>query len=112
MDCNSSYLPAEHQVQTLLRTNGTLNGLGVVEIPNTNLVPAINCDNNHLTFVDLLLLSIGVDGCGSPALRVSEILSCDLVKNCENNNFDFLNTIFAYDTVLKVYVLVLVKSNV
>jgi hypothetical protein len=108
VDCENSYLSVEQQLQTLLRTDGAFNGLAATELVSENLVPALNCDNSHLTFIDFLLLSIGTDSCGKPTLRYTKILSCDLVKNCENNNFNFLNTIFAYDTVAKVYALVIV----
>lgn len=107
--CENSYLSADKQIQTLLRTNGVLNGLAASELIGGTLIPALNCNNNHLTFIDFLLLSIGVDSCGKPSLRYVTIQSCDLVKDCSNNEYDFLNSIFAFDTISETYVLVLVK---
>jgi len=107
--CENSYLSAEQQVQTLLRTDGTLNGLAlnVVTTP-LDIEPAINCTNNNLTFVDLFLLSIGVDSCAKPSIRAINIESCDLLKNCDNKDFNFLNNIFAYSPALNQYFIVLV----
>jgi hypothetical protein len=107
--CENNHLSAEQQIQTLLRTDGTLNGLAleVVTTPE-DIEPALNCDKNSLTFIDLFLLSIGVDSCGKPSIRAINILSCDQVKNCDNNAYDFLNSIFAYSPALNQYYIVLV----
>jgi len=107
--CENSYLSADKQIQTLLRTDGTLNGvaLEIVSTPG-DIEPALNCDNNNLTFIDLFLLCIGVDSCAKPSIRAINIQSCDQVKNCDNNAYEFLNSIFAYSPALKQYYIVFV----
>jgi len=111
--CENSYLSVEQQIQTLLRTQGGFTGIAATELISENLVPALNCDNNHLNFVQLLLLCIGIDSCGLPSLRYTKINSCTLAKNCENSAYPVsddlnnLNSIFAYDTIAKVYALVI-----
>jgi len=119
IDCENNYLSADKQIQTLLRTasnpfsSGVINGLAVDLdwLGEDAIEPAINCNNNHLTFIDLLLLSIGTDGCGKPALRAIFIDSCDLVKNCDNNPYGFLNSIFAYNSTQDKYAIVFVQPT-
>jgi len=112
VNCVNNYLSAEQQMQTLLRTNGTLNGIAL-EVVSTplDIEPAINCTNNNLTFIDLFLLCIGVDACAKPSIRAINIQSCDQVKNCSNNDYDFLNSIFAYSPSLQQYYIVFVTPT-
>lgn len=113
--CQNSHLPVSAQLQTLLRTDSAtkINGLAATKttFDPLTMVPAINCGNNDLSFVDLLLLCIGVDACGKPSLRYTTIQSCDLVKNCDNAPFDFLNTVFVKDTTSGLYYIVLVEAG-
>lgn len=110
MDCTDAYIDVLKHINSMLRVSGVLIGLPIVEISG-HTDNALNCDNNHLKFEDLLRLSIGVDACGKPALRVKFIASCDLNKTCSNNDVqDNLRQIFAYDSTEKTFALVINKS--
>lgn len=107
MDCTNSYIELEKHLAAMLRKSGSLIGLPLVEVSGHES-QAINCNNSHLTIVDFLRLSIGVDGCGKPALRVKFIDTCDTLVNCANNvNANPLAQMFAYDATEKTYALVL-----
>lgn len=94
----------------MLRKDGDLVGLPIVEVSG-HTQNAINCGNAHLTFEDLLKLSIGVDGCNKPAIRVKYIDSCDALVNCTTNvDQNPLNKMFAYDSSAKTYAIVINKS--
>jgi hypothetical protein len=91
----------------MLRKSGDLVGLPITEVTG-HTENAINCDRQHLTFMDLIKLSIGVDGCGKPALRVKKIDTCTLNATCDNAVVnDNLNKIFAYDSTEKTFAIVL-----
>ena len=112
INCENNYLSLDKQVQTLLRTDGTLNGLAVnvITLP-VDAEPALNCDKNNLTFVQLLMLCFVVDSCGKPAINAAFIQSCDLVKTCDNNPYSFLNSIFGYSPALKQYFIIFVEPT-
>ena len=94
----------------MLRVSGVLVGFPIKEVTG-HTENAINCNNNHLKFEDLLKLSIGVDACNKPALRVKIITSCTTLKTCANNSDAHpLNKLFAYDATAKTYALVLNRS--
>lgn len=107
MDCNTNHIELKKQLAATLRVSGALTGLPIVEVSG-HTDAALNCDNNHLSFYDLLALCFGVDGCDKPALRVKYIDSCDPLTTCENSSDAHpFNKIFAYDSTLKTYALVL-----
>ncbi len=110
MDCITNHLPLKFQLESMLRGSNLLTGLPIVEVTG-HTENALNCNNQHLTFEDFIKMSIGVDSCGKPALRVKFISSCNTVVNCANNsNEDPLKNIFAYDSTSKTVALVINKS--
>lgn len=111
MDCVTSHLPIKNHLDAMLRKSGTLIGLPIVEVEG-HATPARACDTNHYTFEQLVRLSIGVDGCGKPALRVKVIDSCDTLLNCANGgDANPLSRMFAYDATEKTYAMVLNRST-
>lgn len=112
VNCNTNHLPIGEILKSILRKDATtkLVGMPIVEVSGHD-EPAITCKNNHLKFEDFLSLSVGVDACGKPALRVKNIATCDVDMNCANNSDpNPLNKIFAYDSTTKTYAIVLNKS--
>lgn len=110
MNCDDNHLPLKQHLDNMLRKSGVLFGLPIVEVSG-HTENAVNCENNHLTFDDLMRKSIGVDACGKPALRVKFIESCTYKKDCEKNSVnDNFNSMFAYDSSAKTFALVLNKS--
>lgn len=111
LGCDNSHLDLNTLVNSSLRKSGALIGLPIVEVSG-HTENAINCDKQHLTFWDLLKLSIGADVCGKAALRVKYIDTCDLYANCANNDVDQnLAKMFAYDSTTNTYAIVLNKST-
>lgn len=114
MNCSDNHLPLKQHLDNMLRKSGVLNGLPIVEVANgTHTENALSCglETNHLSFDDLMRKSIGVDACGKPALRVKYIASCTYRKDCNKNDVnDNFNSMFAYDSTLKTFALVLNKS--
>lgn len=107
MDCINNHISTDERLDGMLRSSGQLVGLPVVIVTTHSL--EVPCDLNHLTFEQKLLASIGVDGCGKPALRVKYIDSCTLaLSNC--NSQKKLKDAFAYDNTLKTFALVLNKT--
>jgi hypothetical protein len=106
MDCINNYIATDDRLNGMLRASGNLVGLPITEVSgHTSAVP---CSHNHLTFEQLMLASIGVDGCGKPALRVKNIDSCTLALTCAQPKG--LIDMFAYDATLKTFALVLNKT--
>lgn len=106
MDCINNYIATDDRLNGMLRSSGELVGLPIVDVTgHTSMVP---CSHNHLTFEQLLLASIGVDGCGKPALRVKYIDSCTLAITCAKPKG--LIDMFAYDATSKTFALVLNKT--
>lgn len=111
MECKTNHIPLIKQLEAMLRKSGVLMGLPIVAVEG-HADQALRCDNNHLTFEDLMKSSIGVDGCGKPALRVKFIDSCDTVTTCKNNvDENPLNQMFCYDATLRTYALVINQSE-
>lgn len=111
MTCTDAHIDLMKHINSMLRVDGVLIGLPIVAVEG-HTENALNCDNNHLTYEQLMKLSIGVDSCGKPALRVKFIASCDLNKSCSNNDVqDNLRQTFAYDSTLKTYALVINQSE-
>lgn len=110
MNCNDNHLPLDKHLNAMMRVDGVLKGLPIVEVSG-HTENALSCGLNHLTLEDLFKKSIGVDGCGKPAIRVKYIDSCDYAKNCGNNGVqNELRAMFAYDSTQKTFALVLNKS--
>lgn len=110
MDCATSHLELKKHLGAMLRKSGSLIGLPIKEVTG-HTQPAITCENGHLTFDDLVRLSIGVDGCGKPALRVKIINTCTNLVNCANSSDENpLNKIFAFDTTQKTFAVVLNRT--
>lgn len=110
MDCNDSHLPLKQHLDAMLRVDGELNGLPMVEVEG-HTENALSCDKNHLTLEDLFRASIGVDTCGKPAIRVKKISSCEVKKTCAISNVDdLLRSMFAYDATEKTFALVVNES--
>jgi len=106
MNCNDSHIDLKFFLANMLRlSTGGLKGLPYIIVTGHD-EPAINCNNSHLTYEDLLKLSIGVDGCDKPAIRVKVIESCDPVLSCAHNTSP-LNDVFAWDPTTKTYALVM-----
>lgn len=112
VNCTTNHLPIEQVLKSILRKDaGGLVGMPIVEVSGHES-PAINCKNNYLKFNDLLSLSVGVDPCGKPALRVKFIDTCEVDLTCVNNtDANVLNKIFAYDETAKTYAIVLNQSS-
>lgn len=111
MDCNINHIPLEEHLKAMLRKSGGLAGLPIVEV--SGHISKIPCDKNHLKFEDLLAASIGVDGCGKPALRVKIINSCTPYLDCKNNSeSNWMQLPFAYDYNDKTFALVLNRTPV
>lgn len=112
MDCENNYIDLKRHLEAMARTDGTLIGLPIVAVTG-HTEQAIQCDDGKpRTFEALLAASIGVDSCGKPALRVKFIDTCDLHISCVNNSDErLLNQIFAYDSDLKTYALVINQSS-
>lgn len=111
-NCLTSHLPIGEILKSILRKDPAtkLVGMPIVEVSG-HTEHALNCNNNHLKFEDFMSLSIGVDGCGKPALRVKYIDTCEVNTDCANNSDpNPLNKIFAYDSTTKTYAIVLNKS--
>lgn len=107
MDCINNYIATDDRLNGMLRKSGELVGLPVTVVTtHSSVVP---CSHNHLTFEQLLLLCIGVDGCGKPAFRIKYIDDCDLAITCAQPKK--LIDIFAYDETLKTFALVLNKTE-
>lgn len=107
MNCENNHLSLEKQLTRMLRTVGGLTGLATVKI-NSGYTAKIPCDLNHLSFEDLIKRSVGVDSCGRPAIRIKYIATCNLKKDCNNNDVENqFNQMFAYDTVTRSFALVL-----
>lgn len=110
MDCNDNHLPLKQHLDAMLRKDGELNGLPIVEVSGHES-NALTCDKNHLTLDDLFRASIGVDSCGKPAIRVKYINSCELKKDCNIASVDdLLRSMFAYDETEGTYALVINQS--
>lgn len=110
MNCSDNHIPVKKHLENMARVSGALVGLPIVEVSG-HAENALTCKNNHLSFSDLLALSIGVDSCGKPAIRVKFVDSCETFLTCSNSDKDpLLNQVFAYDSTLKTYALVLNKS--
>lgn len=110
MDCTTNHLPLKFQLESMLRAANPLAGLPIVAVTG-HTKSALNCNNQHLTFEDFLKLSIGVDSCGKPAIRVKFINSCKTVITCANNSAeDPLRKMFAYDSTSKTVALVINQS--
>lgn len=103
MDCINNYIATDDRLNGMLRSSGELVGLPIKVV--TTHASRVPCSHNHLTFEQLMLASIGTDGCGKPALRVKYINSCTLAKTCAQPKG--LIDMFAYDTTLKTFALVL-----
>lgn len=112
MNCNDNHIDVKKHINSMLRVSGVLVGLPIVAVTGHE-DNAINCEKTqHLNFEQLLALSIGTDTCGKPALRVKYIESCTYKKVCANNDWDEnFRSLFAYDSTLKTYALVLSTSN-
>jgi len=113
MDCTNNHISFTDTLRSLVRTDGTVNGLAIVEVED-HTEAAIRCgaENAHMSFTDFLLACIGVDTCGKPAIRVKYIDTCDSQITCStNDDVNFLNQIFAYDSTLKTYALVINQSS-
>ncbi len=103
MDCINNYIATDDRLNGMLRSSGELVGLPITEVTgHTSMVP---CSHNHLTFEQLMLASIGTDGCGKPALRVKYIDSCTLALTCAQPKG--LIDMFAWDETLKTFAVVL-----
>src|SRR6478736_1263909 len=103
MDCSTNHIPVKKHLENMVRKDGVLNGLPIVEVSGHE-ENAMTCDKNHLSFEMLLALCIGVDACGKPAIRVKYIDSCDTLLTCATSDKDPLfNNIFAYDSTTKTH---------
>jgi hypothetical protein len=103
MDCTNNYIATDNRLNDMLRVSGNLTGLPIKTV--TGHTDSVPCSHNHLTFEQLLLQCIGVDGCGKPAFRVKFINSCNLAYTCAQPKS--LIDIFAYDSTAKTFALVL-----
>jgi hypothetical protein len=111
MECKKSHIPLNKQLEAMLRVSGVLLGLPLVEVEG-HADQALRCDNNHLTFEDLVKSCIGTDSCGKPALRVKFIDSCNTKTTCKNNgDADPLKQMFCYDASAGTYAIVLNMSE-
>lgn len=107
MDCVNNHISTDDRLKGMLRASGNLVGMPITIVTtHTSRVP---CSHNHLTFEQLLLASIGTDGCGKPAFRVKYIDSCILALTCSQGKG--IIDMFAYDESLKTFALVLNKTE-
>lgn len=107
INCKDNHVNLKKYLEAMLRVAGPLTGMPIVFVTG-HTSPAINCTNNHLNFDDFVRLSIGVDSCSKPALRVKVINSCNVLRNCINkSDNNALKKMFAYDNITKTYALVL-----
>lgn len=107
MDCTNNHISLDDRLNGMLRKSGELIGLPVTVVTTHDSV--VPCSHNHLTFDQLLALSIGTDGCGKPALRIKYIDTCTLAITCAKPAK--LSDSFAYDATLKTFALVLNKTE-
>ena len=103
MDCKNNHIDLDSRIDGMLRSLAGLTGIPVITVTgHTSIVP---CSHNHLTFDQLIALTIGTDGCGKPAFRVKYINSCVLAKTCSKPKS--IIDAFAYDASAKTFALVL-----
>lgn len=112
--CKTSHIQLENLLSAMLRKSGVLIGLPFVAVgENTHTENAMICrKSSHLSVEQLILNCIGVDSCNKPAIRVKYINSCDNLVDCiQKDNAQPFRRMFAYDSTLKTFALVINQST-
>lgn len=111
INCKDNHIPLDKYLAAMLRVAGALTSMPIVAVTG-HTEAAINCNNVQLTFDDFMRLSVGVDSCNKPAIRVKFTNSCTVAKNCVNNSVENpLRKMFAYDSIQKTYAICINQSS-